>query len=121
MLNYSAISGATTELLWSQGIIWPGEVDWKELKLKSRVEETKTSRQPKITGQTEHFTKHCLDLKNEGVFTMPISYAIPPKPLWKDALFGHVRRFMVLQQKYISSFHNKQRRITSPNKPLDLP
>lgn len=27
--------------LWSQGIIWPGEVDSKELKLKSRAEETK--------------------------------------------------------------------------------
>lgn len=35
--NYSAISGATAELLWSQGIIWPKEVDSKELKLKSRA------------------------------------------------------------------------------------
>lgn len=36
MQNYSAISGATTELLWSQGIIWPREEDSKELKLKKQ-------------------------------------------------------------------------------------
>lgn len=38
MQNYSAISGATTELLWSQGIIWPREVDSKELKTEKAEE-----------------------------------------------------------------------------------
>lgn len=51
---------------------------------------------------------------------MPISYGIPLKPLWRDALLSHVRHFMVLERKYIFLFHNKQSRIKSPNKPFSL-
>lgn len=129
MRNYSAISGATTELLWSRGIVWPREVDSKELKLKRRAAETKTSQQPKIKGQTEHYSKHCFccmgDLKKkkkiQGAFKMPISYPMTLQCLWEDALSCHVRLFITwFYDKKWSCFKTKTDRKIVQLKPLRL-